>query len=317
MLYVLGFDGGGSKTECVLMNDAHAVLARTRSGPSNPGRVGVPAALAALQHAASAALAEASLEPSALAAICAGLAGTGDLKLSQQMAAGLTGLFPQAAVRVCTDLDAALAAAGEQPAIVLVSGTGSAAIGIDAAGQIARAGGNGPLLGDEGSAYDIGRRAVVACVRSSERDERESSLGKQILRQLGSSDWLDVQQRAAKNADDVFPRLFPVVIAACDSSDQTACALLQRAASDLAALAETVALRLTLRTDAFFLAQTGGMIGRSAFFDDRLDTALRNVAPSARIGVLPMSPAEGAAHLALRLISNSGFALDQHDRTAK
>jgi N-acetylglucosamine kinase-like BadF-type ATPase len=317
MRYVLGFDGGGSKTECVLMNDAHATLARTRSGPSNPARVGVPAALAALQHAASAALAEASLEPAALAAICAGLAGTGDLKLSQQMAAGLTGLFPQAAVRVCTDLDAALAATGEQPAIVLVSGTGSAAIGIDAAGQIARAGGNGPLLGDEGSAYDIGRRAVIACVRSSERNEPESPLGRQLLRQLGCSNWVEVQQRASKNADDVFPRLFPVVTAACDTNDQTARALLQKAASDLAALVETVALRLSLRADAFFLTKTGGMIGRSAFFDNRLEAALRDVAPLARIGVLPMSPAEGAAHLALRLISNPEFAMNQHDHTAK
>jgi glucosamine kinase len=315
MRYVLGFDGGGSKTECVLMNDAHATLARTRSGPSNPARVGVPAALAALQHAASAALAEASLERPALAAICAGLAGAGDPNLSRQMAAGLTGMFPPAAVRVCTDLDAALAATGEQPAIVLVSGTGSAAIGIDAGGQIARAGGNGPLLGDEGSTYDIGRRAVIACVRSSERNERESSLGKQILRQLGCSNWLEVQQRASKNADDVFPRLFAVVTAACDTNDQSACALLQKAASDLAALVETVALRLSLRADAFFLARAGGMIGRSAFFDDRLNTALRAAAPLARIGVLPMSPAEGAAHLALGLISNSEFALNQHDRT--
>ena len=304
MRYVLGFDGGGSKTECVLMNATRMILARTHSGPSNPARVGAAAALAALKQSASAAFAEAAVKATELAAVCAGLAGTGDPGLSQQMVSGLTEWFPQAAMRVCTDLDAALAATGEPPAIVLIAGTGSAAMGSDAAGQTARAGGHGPLLGDQGSAYDVGRRAVLACVRNSERSGRDSSLGKQVLRQLGCANWLEVQQRAARTADDVFPRLFPVVTAACDSNDDIACALLKNAASDLAALVETVTLRLSLGATEFFLAKLGGMLGRSAFFDERLDAALRKAAPTARIGLLPMSPAEGAAHLALGLIPN-------------
>jgi N-acetylmuramic acid 6-phosphate etherase len=310
MRYVLGFDGGGSKTECVLINDARMVLARTRSGPSNPSRVGVPAALAVLEQAAATTLAEGSVERSELAGVCAGLAGTGDPRLSEQIYAALTDLFPQARVTVCSDLDAALAAAGERPAVVLIAGTGSAAMGMDAAGQTARAGGNGPLLGDEGSAYDVGRRAVLACVRDSERSERESPLGKQLLRQLGCSNWSEVQQRAAKNADEVFPRLFPVITAACDANDETARALLEKASSDLAALAQTVATRLNLRDSIFFLAKTGGMMGRSAFFDEHLDATLRAAAPLARIGFLPMSAADGAAHLALRLISNAELTLN-------
>jgi len=40
MRSVLGFDGGGTKTECVLMNDSAKILARTRSGPSNAVNVG-------------------------------------------------------------------------------------------------------------------------------------------------------------------------------------------------------------------------------------------------------------------------------------
>jgi N-acetylglucosamine kinase-like BadF-type ATPase len=310
MRCVLGFDGGGSKTECVLMDDAGTVLARSRSGPSNPARVGVVAALEALEQAASVALAEAAVGRSDLAAVCAGLAGTGDPKLSEDISVGLSALFLGAAVRVCTDLEAALGAAGEQPSVVLVAGTGSAVIGIDAVGRTARAGGHGPLLGDEGSAYDIGRRAVVASVRNAELTGRESALGKQLLRQLGCSHWLEVQQRAAKNADEVFPRLFPVITAAADVNDETARALLEKAALDLAALAKIVTSRLHLGAMTFLLAKTGGMVGRNIFFDERLDAALRESAPKARIGPLPMSPADGAAHLALRLLSNAEFARD-------
>ena len=47
------------------------------------------------------------------------------------------------------------------PAIVLLAGTGSFAVGRNAAGEMARAGGYGSQIGDEGSAYDIGRRAVL------------------------------------------------------------------------------------------------------------------------------------------------------------
>src|SRR6266446_6296495 len=46
MRYILGFDGGGTKTECVLMNSADQVLARTYAGASNPSRIGVESAAA-------------------------------------------------------------------------------------------------------------------------------------------------------------------------------------------------------------------------------------------------------------------------------
>jgi len=48
MRYVLGFDGGGTKTECALMDELGRVRATGRSGPSNPMRVGFGGALAAV-----------------------------------------------------------------------------------------------------------------------------------------------------------------------------------------------------------------------------------------------------------------------------
>ena len=61
-------------------------------------------------------------------------------------------------VEVLSDAQAALLGAlGETPGILILSGTGSIVIGRDADGRWARAGGLGPLLGDEGSAFWIGR----------------------------------------------------------------------------------------------------------------------------------------------------------------
>src|SRR5260370_25801758 len=65
MRYILGFDGGGTKTECVLMNSADQVLARTYAGPSNPSRIGVESAARAVEERSELALRETRLQRSA------------------------------------------------------------------------------------------------------------------------------------------------------------------------------------------------------------------------------------------------------------
>jgi N-acetylglucosamine kinase-like BadF-type ATPase len=68
-------------------------------------------------------------------------------------------------VRVISDTEAAyLGALGARPGVLLLAGTGSMALGRDARGRWARAGGLGPLLGDEGSAFSIGRQWLRATI---------------------------------------------------------------------------------------------------------------------------------------------------------
>ena len=54
--YFLGFDGGGTKTECVLADAHGAVLARATAGPSNPLRTGYTRSWFSLSGAADAVL---------------------------------------------------------------------------------------------------------------------------------------------------------------------------------------------------------------------------------------------------------------------
>jgi len=298
MDYVLGFDGGGTKTECVLMDPAGKILARGFSGPSNPSRVGVESATREIEKAADLSLQEARVARNAVAALGAGLAGTGKPEMKERMRASLAGAFPGAAVNIFTDLEIALAAAGEGPVIVLVAGTGSAAVGRDAQGQIWRTGGQGPRLGDDGSAYDIGSRAVARAIR--ERDQRgtDSILGMKILEQLGCGSWLELEQRATLQPDKVFPSVFPVVAAAADAGDPAAREILLQAAGELSSLASTVAEHAGHGGENIMIVKTGGTVGRCAYFDAQLDTALKRVLPQARIGELRMSPAEAAARAA-------------------
>lgn len=295
MRYVLGFDGGGTKTECVLMNSAEQVLARTYAGPSNPFRIGVESAARAVNEAASLALEDAGVSRAVVVAVGAGLAGTSAPELKEGMRAALADAFPGAAITVLTDLEAALAAAGEGPGIVLVAGTGSAAIGRNAKGEVARVGGYGPHKSDHGSAFDIGREAVELAMEGRERLGSESALGKEILMQLGFADWGALRRRAEEAPDAVYPNVFPVVSTLADAGDNASRDLLLRSVEHLRGLIADVSERLRLRDQPMFLAKTGGMFGRSRFFDAQLADVLQKVAPQATERGLRISPAEAAA----------------------
>ena len=303
MRMVLGFDGGGTKTECVLMDETHRVRATSRSGPSNPMRVGFGGALASVCEAGQVALQSAKVSQAEVSAICAGLAGAAQPESERKMKKLLSEEFPGKLVHVCTDLDLTLEATGSGPAIVLIAGTGSAAVGRGAEGQIARVGGHGPLLGDEGSAYAIGQRAAIAALRAADRGIPNAPLAARILQDLGAADWEQLQLRVYSVPDEVFPRIFPVVAAAAEEGDEVARALLRDAAQALASLVADLVERLTLKSENFLLVKSGGMVGRSSYFDGLMDERLRLAAPQARFGELEMTAAEAAARLALRMLA--------------
>ena len=284
------------------MDESGAILARAQGGPSNPLRIGFGAAISSIRDAGRQAITQAALPAGIpIAALCAGLSGAGHPESAEKIRTLLAAEFPQSRICVCTDLDLVLAAAGDGPAIVLIAGTGSAAIGRNSTNEIARAGGYGPQIGDEGNAYDIGRRAVLLAMREYDRTGTDTALGQRLLRELSCSNWADVRTRAQAAADEVFPRLFSVVAALAASGDTAAQELLRAAAMQLAAIAEIVGERLHLLGEKFFLAKTGGMIGRSAFLEAQLDERLRAAFPHAEIGLLQVSPAEAAARIALHL----------------
>lgn len=314
MKYVLGFDGGGTKTECVLM-DAHGIVcAHGFSGPSNPMRVGFGGALGAVCEAARLAMQEAKVTPGEVAGICAGLAGAAHAEAAGKIKKLLGEEYPGRMVHVCTDLELTLEATGEGPAIVLVAGTGSAAVGRDVHGRIARVGGHGPLLGDEGSAYDIGKRAAMAAIREYDRTGITSEFGARILNEFQVDSWPEFQIRVRAAPDAIFPRIFPVLGKAADKGDAGAQEILQIAAAELAWLVNDLVERLGLREEKFLLVKTGGMVRRSRYFDEQVNLRLREAAPRALFGALVITAAEAAARIALRLLANEEIERSQRDR---
>ena len=275
------------------MDASDHVIARTFAGPSNPTRIGVEAAVRSVVEAADLCLRDSGLNLTAISAIGAGLAGTANPEMKESTRAAIQAAFPGIRVTLLTDLEAALAAAGEGPVIVLVAGTGSAAIGRSAHNEVVRVGGWGPSSSDRGSAFDIGRRAVATTSKS--HTGAPSSFEAEILAYLSFSSWSEMERQAATAPDEVFPRIFPVITAAADAGDAAAREILLDAIAELSSLVKEVADRLGFRQTEFRLAKTGGMFGRSAFLDTHFDAAVKKILPHAQLGGLRITPAEAAA----------------------
>jgi N-acetylglucosamine kinase-like BadF-type ATPase len=303
----LGFDGGGTKTECFLLDATGSVLGRGKAGPANPLRVGWAITRKSLRTAAGGALRCGHARSRDVRGICAGLAGAGRPEIAHRAASFLRRKFRNAVVRATSDLEIALAAVAERgPAVVLVAGTGSAAQGRDAGGATARAGGFGPRLGDEGSAFDMGRRALAAIIGA------ESGLGPSTAlldRKMGSRrlrKWAELVQSGAESPDGVFPRVFPLVVEAAEAGDSVAQGFLATAEAALAELAASVIGFLKLAGEQFPLGLSGGVFIASSAITAAVELRLHKIAPRARIGLLRTSPAEAAAQLALRAFRAAG-----------
>jgi N-acetylglucosamine kinase-like BadF-type ATPase len=293
MRCVLGFDGGGTKTDCVLMDESRQILARTRSGPSNPTRVGLEPAFAALLEAAEKALAVSGMSASDVVSIGGGIAGLRVAGVTTELTRMLRTKLPNANIFLHSDLSMALAATQEHPSIAVIAGTGSSVIGRNSRDHVARAGGLGPVLGDPGSAYDIGRQAIVLILRHDQRQQK-SALARAISEFFGC-DLMALQAQVRAHPERLLPQVFPMVTKTANEGDETSRKLLDSAAVELSELVADVVEDLELQNEPFFLAKTGGVFGRSAFFDDPFDARVTRIAPAARIGPLPQSIAEFAA----------------------
>src|SRR5258708_17897988 len=101
----IGFDGGGTKTECVVLDSAGKIIGEGRGGPSNPLRCGFDAAFGSLRQAANEALNTAGLHTSSMSGVCAGLAGAGRQNVVRRVPGSLAQESSNALAQVTTDLE--------------------------------------------------------------------------------------------------------------------------------------------------------------------------------------------------------------------
>ncbi|MFQ5897194.1 MAG: BadF/BadG/BcrA/BcrD ATPase family protein [Candidatus Methylomirabilia bacterium] len=177
-------------------------------------------------------------------------------------------------VRVLSDAEAAyLGALGARPGLLVVAGTGSIGLGRTARGRWVRRGGLGPLLGDEGSAFWIGREWLRAHARND------------ALRQARSL-------ARTPNAVVRIAALAPGVLASARRGDPAARRIVAEAQQRLALLAVEAARAASLRPP--ITTSWSGRLLEDPSFRAGLRRALRRSGLRARL-VPPLAPPVYAA----------------------
>ena len=139
--YFLGIDGGGTKTQAVVIDSGGRVVGEGLSGAANPLRAGLEEAISHVGKAVTDACTRAGIEPTDVQSACAAIAGINHRIHYHTMKDALDGALHICGLELVTDAQAALKGALDgKPGVVVIAGTGSIAIGINVAGQQARAG---------------------------------------------------------------------------------------------------------------------------------------------------------------------------------
>ncbi|HAI21716.1 MAG TPA: ATPase [Clostridiales bacterium UBA8153] len=255
--FLVGVDGGGSKTACLAVEWNGRAAGYAVGGPSNYHGIGAAAAGQVLRATIAQALASSGALPGEVGALCAGLAGCDRADDRATVESMLAPLACRRMPLVVNDARVALAGAfGSAPGVVVISGTGSIVMG-QHGGRIERAGGWGPLLGDEGSGYDVGRRGAVAALRAYD-GRGPGTLLVDLYRQYLEGDLdllIPLVYRPITPAD--MGRLARLVGEAAGAKDPVALGILEASAGELALGVHAVARRLGLDRPA--VVAVGGL----------------------------------------------------------
>lgn len=287
-MLILGFDGGGSNARLAIATSNGEIIANALALGVNPMDN------EHWKNNFDALLGEAGSCVNHVAVAVLGLPGWGEVpRLDHQVSEYLKSRL-RCELLLLNDVELAHRAAFDDRAgILLLSGTGSMAIGVSDDGKFLRAGGFGDLIGDEGSAHDIGRSAIaaLACELDGRRDR--TSLGNSLKAFLRLVDGDPMQGLMTWLYEQSHPRSAIASIAAfvdqcAESGDQDAQQLISAAGERLARHHKAIVDRV-----GHDLPWThAGSTFKSNFFRKSVEST---------IGHAPVQPSDNALGGALRI----------------
>ena len=305
MDYVLGIDGGGTNTLCVIADKEGNLLGKGTGGPSNHLVVGKEGAKRSIVSAVEAAKKNCGIQVSRFKVACLGMAGgfrpTGRAVITKMMRE--LGI----ADKVIVDSDAAIALVGATAnnyGVVVIAGTGAMAFGVNRKGEMKRASGWGYILGDEGSGYNIGLKAMIASVRAYDgRGDKTVLVSKLASRlKLATMDELIERMYVDRMERHEIAALVPVVVEAAKEGDKVARNILREAGKELGLAATAVIKGLHMENESFDVAPVGGVFKAGELILNSFEEVVMKTAPKCRIVSPRFEPVVGAVLMALREI---------------
>jgi phenylacetic acid degradation operon negative regulatory protein len=320
MKLIAGFDAGQTHTTCRLALAGSGQRIGEGEGPGvchlaaseGPGRFGAAlreSLVRARAHLVDACQAAGTAELVAAAVGASGIEqGTAVQAQGQALAAEALGLAMERVAVTGDERTALRGAFGGGPGIVVISGTGSIAVGGDGRGREHRCGGWGWLLDGAGSAFDIGRDALALSLRMADGRDPDGPLRAALWQALE----LDPADPAAPQrlkalvvregfAPAGFARLAPVVDRLAAAGDPGAAAVMGRNGAALAAMAAGVARSLDLTAPG--VCPMGGALSHLEQLRFPFAGDLAKVLPGSRVVAASGDACQGALMMAAALLN--------------
>jgi len=291
----LGIDAGGTKTDCAVSNGAE-LLGQATGASCKLARVGKERGRENLQAVIRQATQAAGVEASTIQHVCIGMSGASLAEAVQWAQQTIRELIPDSTIYVAGDhVIAHRAAFGTSPGVLVISGTGSIAFGRNQNGETARAGGWGPNVSDEGSAFWVGREAVTAALHAFDFGNPNG-----LLAAIAEC-WKVAPEeviRMANASEPRFPELAGPVVNAAEQGDDTARSIMERAGQALAGLASAVIKRLWPSGGVVPVALAGGVLQGSPLVRQAFREAMKAEQPQAAVSFAFVRPVLGALEIA-------------------
>lgn len=303
MTYVLGVDGGGSKTIAALCDDSGVTLGWGVAGCGNHQRTGLRSAMKQVRLAYKAALQQAGLQLKQVSVVQYALAGADRPKDYQLLRPALDSLTTVPWNVVCDTMAGLRMGSADNTGIVLVCGSGTNAVGRDASGLTVQVGGFGRLFGDGTGGYDIARDVFRSAIRSYEGRDIATSLTERIPTCFGQPNMQALVDWALdEGLQDVPMDLTRTVHRTAQEGDELSGRILERAGQELGLAATAVFRRLQWPDDQPLRVILVGSVlqqGRSAHLLRALKESFNPVRPAVEWIIPDIQPVYGAVMLAM------------------
>ena len=295
MKFIAGIDGGGTKTKVVVASPEGETLLSQVFGPFNLNSIGAERFAALLDE-----ICTWLNQQGQCLALCIGSAGISNQEMTRLVAEGMQrgGIKNW---KLEGDQVIALNGALEgRPGIALIAGTGSICFGKNAAGQFARSGGWGHLIGDEGSGYALGRDALTAVARAWDGWGERTLLSELLASELGLDDQKKIISYTYGGDKSRIAALSRLVEQAAARDDHVALGIICANAVLMTRLVGTVAKQLEL--EAPEVAMLGGLLENETMLRAQFQAEMAKQYPQMACALPHRDAAAGAVMLAQEML---------------
>jgi N-acetylglucosamine kinase-like BadF-type ATPase len=301
--YVVGVDGGGSRTDVLLVGLDGTVVTERSGGPTNLQVVGITQAARMLFDLIQDCCKKEDCSSESLQNIVLGIAGAGRVSdktalLDALHSMSLKKKFPLKNIVVESDVRIALEAAfAGEAGIVVIAGTGSIALYRTEDRKILRAGGWGKILGDEGSGYAIAKTALSAVLRQHDSRGEKTILTKKMFEHF-----------VLRSVEELVPKVYqegldlasftPKVFEAASERDRVANNILVENANELVMLVRVLIMQVRPKRK-LPVALMGGLIESENLYSKMVREKITSSLPQVVVQKPKFPPAFGAAIIGL------------------